>query len=166
MTADVAIENVAASGGSLVHGLKWRQSFDSAAELALVVSGLHSDAAVWPGEIDSTAIVVAKKLAPLSAVEEHCHAVLGDLLHHLVHALAGMMSVGVDQPWFAEHVDLIAFDEEMAFAARAALVAFVLCHCRIVARSAVCASRRHFHFQKPRPPVDAGRHRQIEGAAF
>ena len=55
-------------------------------------------------------LVVAQELAPVATIEKHRHAVSGDLPHHLVHALAGMVTIGVDQPWFAKHVDLIAFD--------------------------------------------------------
>ena len=47
----------------------------------------------------------------MATIEKHRHAVLGDLSHHLVHALAGMVTISVDQPRFAEHVDLIAFDD-------------------------------------------------------
>ena len=94
----------------LGHGLKRRQSLNSATKLTLIVSGFHPDATVRPGRIDSAPIVLAKELASLTAIEEHRHAVLGDLLHHLVHALAGMVTISVDQPWFTEHVDLIAFD--------------------------------------------------------
>lgn len=103
-------EVVADSHEVLGHGLNRRQSLNSATKLTLIVSGFHPNATVRPSRIDPTPIVFAKELASLTAIEEHCHAVLGDLLHHLVHALAGMVTISVDQTWFAEHVDLIAFD--------------------------------------------------------
>ena len=96
--------------------------------LALVVSGWHSDAAVWSGGIDSAAIVFAEELAPLTTIEDHRFAVLGDLLDHLVHAFASMVAIRVDQPWFAEYIEIVAFDEQMPFAARSTLIAFVLWH--------------------------------------
>ena len=150
MAADAVIAGVAESREVSGHGLKRRESFDSAAELALVVASLHADAAVWTGEVDSAAIVFAEKLAPLTTIEEHRHAVLGDLLDHLVHALPGVVAIRVDQPWLAEDVKFIAFDEEMPLAARSALIAFVLWHCRIVARGRASASRRH-----RKSPVDS-----------
>lgn len=87
----------------------------------------------------------------MTTIEKHRHAVFGDLLHHLVHALAGMVTISVDQPWFAEHVDLIAFDEEMAFATSSATVAFKLRHSLSVLdprSSASCWSQS----RKPRRP--------------
>ena len=126
---------------ALGDGLKWWQTFNSAAELALIVTCLHPDAAVRARRIDATPIVFVEKLAPLSAIEEHRHAVVDDLLHYLVHALAGVVTIGVDQPGFAEHVDLVAFDEKMSFAAGSALIAVELRHCQIVARCTFGASR-------------------------
>jgi hypothetical protein len=96
--------------------------------LALIISGWHADAAVGTGGIDSAAIIFAEELAPLTTIENHRFAVLGDLLDHLVHALTGVVAIRVDQPWFAEHVEIIALDEQVPFAARSATVAFVLWH--------------------------------------
>lgn len=109
--------------------------------LALVIACLHSNTTVRPRGIDPTPIVVPQELATPSAIEKHCHAVFGDLLHHLVHALAGVVTISVDQPWLTEHVDLVALDEKMSFATRSALIAFELCHYQIVARRTFGASR-------------------------
>ena len=109
--------------------------------MALIVSGLHSHTTIRPRRIDATPIVFAEKLAPLSAIEEHRHAVVDDLLHHLVHALAGVVTIRVDQSGFAEHVDFVTFDEKMSFAAGSALIAVELRHCQIVARCTFGASR-------------------------
>lgn len=143
MATAFAIADAADSGETLGHRLKRRQTFNSAAKLTLIVSGFHSDATIRPRGIDSTPIVFAKELAPVTTIEEHCHAVLGDLLHHLVHTLAGMVTISLDQPWLTEHVEFVAFDKEMPFAARSALIAVVLYHCRIVARDDESASRRN-----------------------
>ena len=126
---------------SLGDGLKRWQSFNSAAELALIVSGLHPDATVRPRGIDATAVVFAEKLALAATIEQHRHALLDDLLHHLIHVLAGVVTIRLDQSWFAEHVDLVALDKKMALATGSALIALKLCHCQIVARRTFGASR-------------------------
>jgi hypothetical protein len=126
--ADVAIDDAAESRDVSGHGLKRRESFRRSAVLALVVSGWHSDAAVGTSGIDSAAIVFAEKLAPFTTIENHRFALLDDLQHHLVDALAGVVPIRVDQPWLAEHVEVVAFDEQVPFAARSTLIAFVLWH--------------------------------------
>jgi hypothetical protein len=141
MAADVATNDAASSRDVSGHGLKWRKSFHRSAVLALVVTGRHSDAAVGPSGIDSAAIVLAEKLASLTTVENHRFAVLDDLQHHLVDALAGVVPIRVDQPWLAEHIEIVALDEQVPFAARSAMIAFELRHCRIVARGRASASR-------------------------
>ena len=135
--------NVPPASRSLALGdrLKRWQTFRPSGVLTLVIASLHSNATVRPRGIDPAPIVFAKELAPATAIEQHRHAVLGDLLHHLIHALAGMVTIPVDQPWLTKHVNLIAFDEEMSFAARSALIALKLCHCQIVARRTFGASR-------------------------
>ncbi len=93
MAADVVIDDAAESREVSGHGLKRRESFESAAVLALVVSGWHADAAVGTGRVDSAAIVFAEELAPLTTIENHRFAVLGDLLDHLVHAFSGAVAI-------------------------------------------------------------------------
>ena len=128
MATEVVIDDAAESREVSGHGFERRESFRRSAVLALVVSGWHADAAVGPSRVDAAAIVFAEELAPLTTIEDHRFAVLGDLLDHLVDALAGVVPIRVDQPWLAENVEIIAFDEQVPFAARSALIAFVLWH--------------------------------------
>ena len=124
----------------LGNGLKRWQSFRPSGMLTLLIASLHSNTTVRPRGIDPAPIVFAKELAPATAIEKYRHAVLGDLLHHLIHALAGMVTIRVNQPWLTKHVDLVALDKKMAFATGSALIAFKLCHCQIVARCTLGAS--------------------------
>ena len=129
------------TSSDLGNGLKRWQSFRPAGMLTLLIASLHSNTTVRPRGIDPAPIVFAKELAPATAIEKHRHAVLGDLLHNLIHALAGVVTIRVDQPGFAEHVDFVTFDEKMSFAAGSALIAVELRHCQIVARCTFGASR-------------------------
>ena len=130
---------------ALGDGLKRWQTFNPTAELALIVADLHSDAAVRASGIDATAVVFAEKLALAATIEQHRHALLDDLLHHLIHVLAGVVAIRLDQSWFAEHVDFVAFNQQMSLATGSALIALVLGHGPIVARRAVGASRSPTH---------------------
>lgn len=58
-------------------------------------------------------------------------------MHHLMHGLASVMGVGLNQTRFPHHVQIISFDQEAALATRAAFIALIPQHDASVARDRI-----------------------------
>ncbi len=91
----------------------------------MLVSGLHRYAGVWPGRIDRTGIVSPKELALVSPGDHQALAVLLQFGHEsfVGHFPCAFADVSGGKLWFAENVEIVDFDQEVAFAACSALVA-------------------------------------------
>src|SRR5437773_1217188 len=96
--------------------------------LTLFVTRLHPDAAIRSCRVDRATVVGSEERA------RHGHQnrfpLRPDFVDHLIHRLAFVMLVGVDQPWLAEDVQIIALDKEWSLAARPTLIAFISWHGR------------------------------------
>jgi hypothetical protein len=60
--------------------------------------------------------------------QEHDLHIFSYFADHLINRLARMIVIHVDEPGFAKHVEVLGLDDEVAFAAGAALVALISRH--------------------------------------
>lgn len=100
-----------------------RQALGSSGLLALVVAGFHSNAAIRPCRINCADIVLAQEGTRMTASQEHDLHILSNFAYHLVEGLPRMIAIDIDESRFAQHVEVFGLDNEVAFAAGAALVA-------------------------------------------
>jgi len=104
-----------------------RKSFGLACFLTLVAAWLQSDADVGSGRVDRTGVVCSEELALVSCGDDKALALLLKIRHQSLvgHTSGAFTDVSSGEVWFTENVQVVGFDDQMAFAAGAAFIALV-----------------------------------------